>query len=364
MTDPFNNQTVANPEDAATKLGDILSFFHGEAFKSPISTGTGAQGTQANASVATSSGADTSSPVPQGTSVTGAYGEDRGNGVTHPGLDLGVPDQSQILAATSGTVTHAADDDPNGYGAWIEIQAPNGIITRYGHMSGMNVKVGDTIHAGQIIGKSGGNEGEQGAGNSKGAHLHFEVRVDGHTVDPTPFLAGGYQIVGGHASSTDAISADPRQIAAVQLQNVVNVMSGQDISNTTTTTGTTAQAGTASNTGDFARDVLAGIGAPVTAENLRVMEAWMRAEGGAEHNNPLNTTQGAEGATDFNSVGVKTYKSYQQGVQATIETLMNGYYANIISALRQGTSARAVADAIAASPWGTGTLVQQIVSEG
>jgi hypothetical protein len=67
------------------------------------------------------------------------------------------------------------------------------------------------------------------------------------------------------------------------------------------------------------------------------------------------------GATDFNSVGVKTYVSIQQGLEATVITITNGLYENILAALRDGTSSCASADALLNSPWGTGSLVKQIL---
>lgn len=85
--------------------------------------------------------------------------------------------------------------------------------------------------------------------------------------------------------------------------------------------------------------------------------AWMRAEGGHWHNNatynPLNTTQRMSGASSMNSVGVKAYTSWDQGLQATVITLQNGYYGNILSALQSGASAQSVANAVVGSPWGT-----------
>lgn len=368
--------TEVDPEKAATALGDILSFFHGEmSNSSPISQGIGAQTIAGDttqptqpATIPTATTGDRASPVPEGTAVSQPYGagndHDAGG---HPGIDFAVPLNTQLLAAASGTVTHSSNDDPGGYGEWVEITTPDGFKIRYGHLHSTNVNIGDTVRAGQVIGTSGGEAGGPTSGNSTGPHLHFEVDVDGHPVDPTPFLAGGYQIVGGPASSSTPQTADPRALAAVQLQNVVNVLGGKPVQDLTPTstqtapTGTTTPAGTTQTTGNFASDILNGIGAPVTPENIKFIEAWMRAEGGADHNNPLNTTQGAPGATDFNSVGVKTYTSYEQGVQATIQTLTNGLYGNILDALKAGTSAMSAADALAASPWGTGALVQQIL---
>ena len=62
------------------------------------------------------------------------------------------------------------------------------------------------------------------------------------------------------------------------------------------------------------------------------------------------------GATVFNSVGVKAYTSWKQGLQATVITLRNGYYEAILAALRRGDDASAVAAAVGASPWGTGNF--------
>ncbi len=138
-------------------------------------------------------------PVPEGTPVTQPYG----GGSGHPGIDLGVPVGTQLLAAASGTVTVASNSDPGGYGNEVEIALSDGSHIRYGHLSTIGVHVGDTVKAGQVIGNSGGDPSDPNHGNSDGAHLHFEVRgPDGNTVDPTPYLAGGHAIV----------SADPGQV--------------------------------------------------------------------------------------------------------------------------------------------------------
>jgi len=107
--------------------------------------------------------------------------------------------------------------------------------------------------------------------------------------------------------------------------------------------------------------ILRGIGAPVTPQNLTFLNAWTRAEGGGASYNPFNTTQPASGASNYNSVGVKNYATPQQGIQATVQTLNNGRYGNILAALKQGTNARAAASALAASPWGTGSLVERML---
>jgi len=108
----------------------------------------------------------------------------------------------------------------------------------------------------------------------------------------------------------------------------------------------------------WAKELLQRAGLPVTASNIAAIVAWEVAEGGHWYNtayyNPLNTTMPAAGATPMNSVGVKAYTSWEQGFAATIATLRNGFYDGVLAALRAGNNPRAVAAAVAASPWGTG----------
>jgi len=108
----------------------------------------------------------------------------------------------------------------------------------------------------------------------------------------------------------------------------------------------------------WAKALLLAMRLPVTADNVAAITAWEMAEGGHWYNtayyNPLNTTQDMPGATIFNSVGVKAYTSWKQGLEATVKTLKNGYYGSIIDALKRGNDAEAVARAVGSSPWGTG----------
>ena len=110
----------------------------------------------------------------------------------------------------------------------------------------------------------------------------------------------------------------------------------------------------------WAKALLVAMRFPVTADNVAAITAWEMAEGGHWYNtayyNPLNTTQSMPGATVFNSVGVKAYTSWKQGLEATMKTLKNGYYGGILDALRRGNDATAVAAAVGASPWGTGNF--------
>lgn len=103
------------------------------------------------------------------------------------------------------------------------------------------------------------------------------------------------------------------------------------------------------------------IGVRLTPQVSQFFDDWSRAEGGDANNNPFNTTQPAPGAGDYNSVGVKHYISPMQGITATAQTLKNGRYGNILGALAQGTDPMAMAKALEASPWGTGSLVVKML---
>ena len=109
--------------------------------------------------------------------------------------------------------------------------------------------------------------------------------------------------------------------------------------------------------------LLRRLGAPVNAENLKLLDAWSRAEGGRAKFNPLNTTQPAKGATNLNKVGVKNYPSEAVGLDATYRTLTNGRYGPILASLRAGRPAVETARKIAASPWGTGSGVSRVLGD-
>ena len=109
----------------------------------------------------------------------------------------------------------------------------------------------------------------------------------------------------------------------------------------------------------FAEAILTGLGYPVTKLAVTDIMSWEAAEGGAWNGgaryNPLNTTEPMSGATDFNSVGVKNYGSWEQGISATIKTLQNGYYPDILNALAIGGTGD-FGLTVGESPWGTETF--------
>jgi peptidoglycan hydrolase-like protein with peptidoglycan-binding domain len=119
---------------------------------------------------------------------------------------------------------------------------------------------------------------------------------------------------------------------------------------------------------DFYTQILNGIDAPVTDENLKFFAAWRQAEGGRASNNPFNTTYKLDAdadKTDYNSAGVKNYTTKQYGIDATVKTLRLSYYKNIVKDLRDNAGADQIASNIdELKTWGTGGLVAKILKRG
>lgn len=117
-------------------------------------------------------------------SITSGFGFRRdpfnGRGAMHAGIDFKGPMGSPIFAAADGRVTFAGRK--SGYGNAIEITHANGMLTRYAHLSRIDVRVGQAVAAGTTIGGLGST------GRSTGPHLHFEVRINDRAINPRPFL--------------------------------------------------------------------------------------------------------------------------------------------------------------------------------
>ncbi len=98
----------------------------------------------------------------------------------HQGLDIGAPMGTTVVAAAAGTVISAGWF--GGYGNYILIDNGGALATGYAHLSQIFVADGQRVQQGQAIGAVGST------GYSTGPHLHFEVRIHGKPVDPTPYL--------------------------------------------------------------------------------------------------------------------------------------------------------------------------------
>lgn len=104
----------------------------------------------------------------------------------HGGIDFPRPTGTPVLSAAPGKISFAGT--MAGYGNLVEVTHSNGLKTRYGHLSAILVNRGETVSAGEIIGKVGST------GRSTGPHLHFEVRRAGKAINPGPFLTVGRQL--------------------------------------------------------------------------------------------------------------------------------------------------------------------------
>jgi murein DD-endopeptidase MepM/ murein hydrolase activator NlpD len=102
----------------------------------------------------------------------------------HSGIDLTEPFGSPVYAADDGVVA-LVGSSTSGYGNYVVIAHSGGLDTLYGHLSAALVKAGQTVSQGQTIGLEGST------GNSTGAHLHFELRIDQKPVDPALYLPPG-----------------------------------------------------------------------------------------------------------------------------------------------------------------------------
>jgi murein DD-endopeptidase MepM/ murein hydrolase activator NlpD len=102
----------------------------------------------------------------------------------HTGIDMVEPFGSPVYAADDGVVALVGSSS-TGYGNYVVIAHSGGLDTLYGHLSTAVVTVGQVVTQGQPVGLEGST------GNSTGAHLHFELRINQKPVDPTPYLPPG-----------------------------------------------------------------------------------------------------------------------------------------------------------------------------
>ncbi|UCI33115.1 M23 family metallopeptidase [Mesorhizobium sp. B4-1-4] len=128
-------------------------------------------------------------PAP-GHSVTSPFGVRTdpilGTAALHSGMDFRAPIGMVARVTAPGVVTKAGWN--GGYGRMVEVDHGNGFATRYGHLSEIDVSIGQKLDAGAIIGKTGSS------GRSTGPHLHYEVRHNGEAIDPLRFLTVGKKV--------------------------------------------------------------------------------------------------------------------------------------------------------------------------
>lgn len=98
----------------------------------------------------------------------------------HSGQDIEAPWGAPVVAGASGTVSFTGWQ--NGYGQLVIVDHGGGLTTRYGHLSHIDVEVGQLVNRAQLLGKVGST------GRSTGPHLHYEVRINDQPVNPVQYL--------------------------------------------------------------------------------------------------------------------------------------------------------------------------------
>ncbi|MER3631886.1 MAG: hypothetical protein C4325_06775 [Blastocatellia bacterium] len=98
----------------------------------------------------------------------------------HAGMDIGGDRGEPVIAPGAGRIIEAGWK--GGYGNMIEIDHGKGVTTRYGHLSKIEVEIGDNVTRGQIIGRVGST------GRSTGPHLHYELRINDRPINPRVLL--------------------------------------------------------------------------------------------------------------------------------------------------------------------------------
>jgi murein DD-endopeptidase MepM/ murein hydrolase activator NlpD len=104
----------------------------------------------------------------------------------HAGQDFATPTGTPVFATGAGVVLSAGDG--GGYGNLVQIDHGNGVVTRYAHLSEMEVVPGQPVSVGTMVGRAGST------GRSTGPHLHYETRVEGEPEDPVRFMTVGEQL--------------------------------------------------------------------------------------------------------------------------------------------------------------------------
>ena len=136
-------------------------------------------------------------PVPGYTRITSKYAM-RVHPITgqyklHTGVDIGAPEGANFVAANDGIVVKAEKNPA--YGNMVIIDHGGGISTLYAHGSEILVQVGQTVKRGEAVLKVGST------GYSTGPHAHFEVRINGITTDPLPYITNG--LIPGEETTTE-----------------------------------------------------------------------------------------------------------------------------------------------------------------
>jgi murein DD-endopeptidase MepM/ murein hydrolase activator NlpD len=134
--------------------------------------------------------------------ITSEFGPRRAFAGFHSGIDIGADSATPCRIAAAGTVIFAGWR--NGYGKTIIVDHGDGIHTLYAHLSRIVVSRGQRVGQGAVLGSTGTT------GHTSGPHLHYEILVNGRSVDPAPYLAAAPGVERASARSGDMTIAAAR----------------------------------------------------------------------------------------------------------------------------------------------------------
>jgi murein DD-endopeptidase MepM/ murein hydrolase activator NlpD len=112
-----------------------------------------------------------------------------GKSAMHRGVDFGAKHRATVYATAPGKVTYAGWKGR--FGRFVAVDHGNGVITRYGHLRRIYVKLGQKIGYRARVGQMGSS------GRSTGRHLHYEIQVNGRSIDPLRFMKAGKNVFKG-----------------------------------------------------------------------------------------------------------------------------------------------------------------------
>lgn len=150
-------------------------------------------------------------PIPMPGGIKSNFEQKRSYEI-HPGMDVGCPVGTKVSSMSDGTVETADFNLNKLCGATVDIMYDNGFWSRYCHLSKIDVKVGQRVVQGQVVGLSGGIEDSPGAGNSKGPHLHITLKKggeNGQKLNPVDYINKENSPVQGVYSGSTSATTNP-----------------------------------------------------------------------------------------------------------------------------------------------------------
>ena len=282
---------------------------------------------------------DLASKMWGGSYATGAENHKKrslGNWESDNAWDIFAPEGTPVYAIADGKVGRVKASDPSGpnahvvYGDQISLAGANGYPSVYYTHLTARVQPGQDVRAGDLI----GTILKHPTNNKMPQHVH--IGID-RKMAISALVSEDGTIKGAMSRDGEVAVGEDKKLP------YASVVPSEDIK--------------------FYGAVLRGIGAPESENNLRFMSAWRQAEGGSARFNPFNTTQQAEGATNYNSAKVKNYTSEEQGIAATVKTLLLSYYSKIVADMRADSSAvKTASNHDQLRTWGTGMLISTVLN--